>query len=182
MLFDFTQNISFGKTHGWTYSCPDDICPLHIPPVILLHILQSQCYASLLYLCYLLPMIKSPEKINRVAFFSSVISAPFLKVIHTLKGGSRKKLSISDRMTFRSGNTEVLSSHVHHWHKPLGNLLITKTSVIVHACKLNRNQKYFRRKTSFITTLYTPETKLTSFITILTRVMVKILHFMVCCR
>lgn len=66
-----------------TYSCPNDICLLHVPPVIHLHIPPSQCYASLLYLCYLLPMIKSPQKINRVPFFSPVISAPFLKVICT---------------------------------------------------------------------------------------------------
>lgn len=60
-----------------------DTCLLHILPVIHLPVLPSQRYTSWLYLCYLLPMLKSPRKINRAPFFSTVISAPFIKVIRT---------------------------------------------------------------------------------------------------
>lgn len=80
-------------------------------------------------------------------------------------------------MTFRSQDTEGLSCCVRHSHKKNNNLLITKIGIIIHACKLNRKQKYFRRITSIITTLYMPETKLTSFMAIFTTVMVKILDF-----
>ena len=47
------------------------------------NILPLQCYISLLYLCYLLPILKLPRKINRAPFFSTVISAHFIKVIRT---------------------------------------------------------------------------------------------------